>query len=52
MSQVADASIMTHFAKLTDPRDNRGKEHLLIDILTISLCAVSSSSQGQPRFTS
>jgi DDE_Tnp_1-associated len=46
MSQVADASIMTHFAKLTDPRDNRGKEHLLIDSLTISVCAVISGAEG------
>ncbi len=28
MSQVADASILTHFSSLSDPRDNRGKEHL------------------------
>ena len=46
MSQVADASIMTHFAKLIDPRDNRGKEHLLMDILVITLCAVISGAEG------
>ncbi len=34
-------SISEHFATLTDPRDDRGKEHLLVDILTITLCAVT-----------
>lgn len=32
-------TIMTHFASLTDPRIDRTKRHLLIDILTIALCA-------------
>lgn len=36
--QVFDASILMHFASLEDPRDNRGKEHLLLDIITISNC--------------
>ena len=34
MSQIIDASILTHFASLEDPRDIRGKEHLLLDIIT------------------
>jgi predicted transposase YbfD/YdcC len=46
MSQVADASIFKHFAGMTDPRDNRGKEHLLMDILVITLCAVISGAEG------
>jgi predicted transposase YbfD/YdcC len=33
-------SISEHFATLTDPRTARGREHRLIDILTITLCAV------------
>ena len=33
-------SIMEHFADLPDPRINRTRRHELIDILTISLCAV------------
>ena len=37
MSQVIDASRLTHFASLEDPRDMRGKEHLLLDIITIAL---------------
>jgi len=36
----APASLATHFAPLTDPRHARGKEHRLLDILLIALCAV------------
>lgn len=46
MSQVIDASILTHFGSLEDPRDIRGKEHLLLDIITIALCAVISGAEG------
>jgi hypothetical protein len=46
VSQVIDASILTHFCNLEDPRDIRGKEHLLLDILTIALCAVVSGAEG------
>jgi len=46
MSQEKDASILTHFASLEDPRDNRGKEHLLIDIITIALCTILSGGEG------
>lgn len=40
MNQLTDARILTHFADLEDPRDERGKDHQLIDILTIAICAV------------
>jgi predicted transposase YbfD/YdcC len=46
MSQSIDASILTHFGSLDDPRDSRGKEHLLLDIITIALCAVISGAEG------
>jgi hypothetical protein len=46
MSQVADASILTHFSNLPDPRDNREKEHLLLDILGITICAFISGAEG------
>ena len=46
MSQTIDASILTHVASLEDPRDIRGKEHLLLDIITIALCAVISGAEG------
>jgi hypothetical protein len=46
MSQVINASIVTHLGSLEDPRDIRGKEHLLLDIITIALCAVISGAEG------
>jgi len=46
VSQIIDASILNHFANLEDPRDIRGKEHLLLDIITIALCAVISGAEG------
>ena len=33
-----------HFATLTDPRVERTKEHQLLDILAIALCAIISSA--------
>ena len=32
--------IVSHFSNLTDPRVDRTKQHLLIDIMVISICAV------------
>ena len=46
MSQTIDASILNHFASLEDPRDIRGKEHRLLDMVTIALCAVISGAEG------
>ena len=40
MGAVPVTSIGRHFAGLTDPRIERTKEHRLLDILTIALCAV------------
>ena len=33
-------TLLDHFAKLTDPRVERTKEHKLIDILTIAICGM------------
>jgi predicted transposase YbfD/YdcC len=33
-------TLIDHFSKLTDPRIDRTKEHKLIDILTIAICAM------------
>lgn len=41
-----DASILTHFATLEDPRDQRGKEHQLLDIITIAICAVICGAES------
>jgi predicted transposase YbfD/YdcC len=35
-----ETSISRHFAALTDPRVERTREHRLVDIVTIALCAV------------
>src|SRR5215213_8331595 len=40
MGPLPRTSISEHFATLSDPRTARGREHRLIDILTIPLCAV------------
>jgi predicted transposase YbfD/YdcC len=40
MGPLPQTSISEHFATLSDPRAARGREHRLIDILTITLCAV------------
>jgi hypothetical protein len=33
-------AIEEHFSKVTDPRQNRTKDHKLIDIIVIAICAV------------
>lgn len=38
-------SVMEHFGILKDPRSNKNKKHLLIDIITISICAVISGAE-------
>jgi predicted transposase YbfD/YdcC len=40
MSNSAIASLSKHFQNLTDPRAEHSIEHLLIDIVTITICAV------------
>src|SRR2546425_12859783 len=40
MPEPQPATLQEHFAELTDPRVDRGKLHLLLDILVIALCAV------------
>ena len=40
MDERPPTSVSTHFATLTDPRIDRTKAHLLVDIVTIALCAV------------
>lgn len=46
MTQPTDARILTHFGDLKDPRDERGKEHLLLDIITIAICAVICGAES------
>lgn len=37
---------MQHFASLSDPRIERSRQHLLIDIITIAILAVISGADG------
>jgi hypothetical protein len=40
------ARILTHFAALEDPRDERSEDHLRIDIIKIGICAVICGVQS------
>ena len=40
MEKESSVAIIDHFLELEDPRLNRKKDHLLIDIVTITICAV------------
>ena len=42
-------SIKKHFARLKDPRLNRRKRHLLIDIVVIAICAVICGADSWPQ---
>jgi len=46
MEMQQDTSIGAHFAPLTDPRADRGQAHLLLDIITVALCAVLCGADG------
>jgi predicted transposase YbfD/YdcC len=46
MGVCRETSIGAHFAPLTDPRADRGQEHLLVDIVTVALCAVICGADG------
>src|SRR5664279_1346704 len=41
---ITPRSIIEHFNTITDPRINRTRRHLLIDILIIGLCAILSGA--------
>lgn len=46
MSKKPLEAIEVHFSKVTDPRKDRTKEHKLIDIIAISICAVICGAEG------
>src|SRR5271168_997098 len=46
MSLAGKLSIVTHFKNLKDPRINRGKKHLLLDIIVLTICAVIADAEG------
>ena len=46
MSRSPIEKIEEHFGKVQDPRIERGKEHKLIDIISIAICAVVCGAEG------
>lgn len=46
MSSPSAADLTRHFAKLTDPRVDRTKDHLLLDIVIIAICAILAGADG------
>jgi hypothetical protein len=44
MADTVNASIVEHFRTLEDPRLERTKKHLLLDILAIALCTLLSGA--------
>src|SRR5262245_63458683 len=46
MASPVNASIVEHFQTLADPRIDRTKKHLLLDILVIALCALLTGGEG------
>jgi predicted transposase YbfD/YdcC len=49
MSAVQDAglsSLAEHFAELPDPRSEVNREHRLVDVIVISICAVIAGADG------
>ena len=39
-------AIEAHFSKVSDPRVDRTKEHKLIDMIAIAICAVICGAEG------
>ena len=48
MNAKAEASILPHFVTLTDPRQKGKIEHMLQDIIILSVCAVISDADTWP----
>ena len=45
-TDLLNVSFLNHFETLTDPRIERSKEHLLMDIVAIAILAVISGADG------
>jgi hypothetical protein len=46
MADPVNASIVAHFQTLEDPRIERTKKHLLLDILVIAVCTLLTGGEG------
>jgi len=42
----SDGTIATHFGDLVDERNNQGKRHLLLDVITIAICTIIAGGEG------
>lgn len=42
----SEGTIATHFGDLVDKRDNQGKRHLLLDVITIAICTIIAGGEG------
>jgi hypothetical protein len=49
MLPFLNTSFFNHFENLIDPRIERSKEHLLIDIVAIAILAVIGGAEGSVR---
>ena len=46
MADTVNASLVEHFQTLEDPRIERTKKHLLLDILVIAVCTLLTGGEG------
>ncbi len=46
MSTIISVNLFDHFSTLPDPRVDRTKRHLLIDIIGLSICGVICGADG------
>ncbi|MCP4402505.1 MAG: transposase family protein [bacterium] len=46
MSTPISVNLFQHFSPLPDPRVDRTKRHLLLDIIGLSICAVICGADG------
>jgi hypothetical protein len=45
-STASGFTIFAHFKDLEDPRTERTKKHLLLDIIALAICAIISGADG------
>jgi hypothetical protein len=46
MAEKTLGAIEEHFSKVNDPRKDRTKEHKLLDIIVIAICAIICGAEG------
>jgi DDE_Tnp_1-associated len=51
MSKSAMATLKDHFSQLNDPRAQHSIEHLLIDIVLMTMCAVICGAENWAKLT-